>query len=390
MYLFNIIFEEHLIEVRRAFAPKELFDPHENGGEALDAILEDETTHLKQDKDDSQDHLPLWTQVNMEEFYKNRSRFVKWLVGGQPNQQQTFYWFDRKGPKCYLLILQSNLLFTGIYFAMNILGFLKVMWAEGIVIFSLYVILASLPFIGMTFFKQHLVSVLSQVCCMGAYRRPNMVTEVLREEKTAHLVRAFIVIYKMRIFARNSSRASFSREVASKRRQTFDEFEIREVAKTFDAFDPSGDGAISHQEFEDLMTNLGTSMKDDAASIKQMIDILDEDGNGEVSREEFIDWYAHNAGDEDVKPHERALYLFRLFDPNETGEITIGEFKRKLDALNVGFTIDEVGAIVNELDDDNSGTIGLHEFCKLLDRYHPEELRADSEKKPWYKLFGIC
>ena len=67
-----------------------------------------------------------------------------------------------------------------------------------------------------------------------------------------------------------------------------------------------------------------------------------------------------------------------MFDKDDAGEITIEEFKRKLDAFNVGFSIDEVGAIVNELDEDNSGTIGLHEFEDLLYKYYPKELRSAS------------
>lgn len=376
-----------MIEVRRAFAKKELFaDPStRESGELrtsflLDSVLEaDEQTYLNHEMSGDKT-LPLWTEVNLKQYMEKRPWLVRLMVGGTPNLQQTFYWFDRKAPKLYLFILQANLVFIGIYFAMNILGFLHVMWREGIVVFLSYAILTTLPFLGLVFLKQHLVSVLSQVCCMGSYRRPALVSEVMREEKTAHVVRAFLVIYKMRMFASSdTSDQDFDRTEAALKRQNFDDFEIREVAKTFDAFDPSGDGAISHEEFEDLMKNLGASMQSE--NIARMIQVLDRDGDGEVSKEEFIDWYAHNAGEENISSHERASYLFGLFDTEDKGELTIGEFKRKLDALNVGFSIDEVGAIVNELDEDNSGTIGLHEFANLLQRYHPEELKKEDDGK---------
>jgi hypothetical protein len=42
----------------------------------------------------------------------------------------------------------------------------------------------------------------------------------------------------------------------------------------------------------------------------------------------------------------------------------------------VGFSVAAVGAIVKELDEDNSGTIGLYEFADLLDKYYPKELLA--------------
>ena len=43
-----------------------------------------------------------------------------------------------------------------------------------------------------------------------------------------------------------------------------------------------------------------------------------------------------------------------MFDENHSGEITLGEFKNKLDALNMGFTTDEIGAILDPLG--NAGT----------------------------------
>lgn len=42
--------------------------------------------------------------------------------------------------------------------------------------------------------------------------------------------------------------------------------------------------------------------------------------------------------------------------------------------MNAGFSVDDIGAIVNELDEDNSGTVGVHEFEHLLHTYHPREL----------------
>jgi len=328
-------------------------------------------------KQDPKHRLPVWTDVDIAEYIRKRSPFTRWVAPGVPNRQQTLYWFDRKGPRVYLLILQANLLFLGIYSAMNVLGFLQFMYEEPLHIFVAYVVAGTLPFLGIMFFKRHLVAVLSQVCCMGAYRRPNVVSDVLREEKTSRVVRAFIVIYKMRRFAAHAENASFDRRKASSAKKNFDKVELVEVGKTFDAFDTSGDGSISHDEFESLMSNLGAKMTTE--SLDSMIAMLDEDGDGEVSKEEFISWYAENAGQDDLSEWERAQYLFKLFDTNGSGELTIGEFKRKLDALNVGFSIDDVGAIVHELDEDNSGTIGLEEFADLLHRYYPKELQGSNQ-----------
>lgn len=381
VYAFNLFFERHLIEVRKMFLTKEMFlkarvDNKDDITTLLDA---DETTYLNSlcDGKDPNNNLsmPLWTEIDIDEYHAKRSWLVKYLVGGQASRQHSIYWMDRRGPKLYLLILQSNLLFLGIYAAMNFLGFFQFMYKEhSLVVFIAYMILASLPLLTIMLTKQHTVAVLSQVCCMGAYRRPNVVASVLREEKTARVVRAFIVIYKMRRFAMKAETTEYDPDQARLFRLNFDPVELREVGKTFDAFDTNLDGSVSQDEFENLMKNLGAEVSPEG--LRRMVAMLDADGDGVVSKEEFINWYAENAHDDDLSEEERAHFLFRMFDRENAGELTIAEFKRKLDALNVGFSVDEVGAIVNELDEDNSGTIGLYEFEDLLNKYYPKELRA--------------
>ena len=131
---------------------------------------------------------------------------------------------DRKGPKFYMIILQANLIFIGLYTAMNLLGFLQYMYrSQNTVTFITYLILSILPMIGVMFFKQHLVAILSQVCCMGAYRRPNIVADVLREEKTARVVRAFIVIYKLRRFASQAGSKSRDKDAGQLAKAKFDQ-----------------------------------------------------------------------------------------------------------------------------------------------------------------------
>jgi len=392
LYIFNVYFEDHLIAVRRAFAPKELFS-NDDGDFDFGIVNFNESTVLNESWT-SQGDLPLWTEVDMDAFMERRSWFARRIAGdGEPNRQQTFYWLDRKGPRLYQLILQGNLLFCGIYVAMNSLGFVPFMWSErSLVELGFYVPLALLPLVGILFFKQHLVSVLCQVCCMGTYRRPDMVSEVLLEEKTAQVVRSLDIIYQMKVMTdsdrstRVVSMFNGKKSSANGRQLThrhasqkrFDDYASHEVAKTFDAFDTEGLGKLTHAQFERFMGNLGAHLGPER--IRIMIDDLDENGDGEVTKQEFMDWYADTAGLVDVQPKERARYLFSLFDPHGSGEVTIGDFKRRLDALNVGFTLDEVGAIVNELDEDHSGTIGFEEFENMLIKFSPEELRTEEDE----------
>eukprot|EP00957_Ditylum_brightwellii_P119938 9153258-Ditylum_brightwellii.AAC.1 len=67
--------------------------------------------------------------------------------------------------------------------------------------------------------------------------------------------------------------------------------------------------------------------------------------------------------------------LFLLFDVNGSGDVTIGEFKTSLDAFNMAFTVDEIGELVMELDEDGNGMIGEEEFSDLLQKFYPNEIK---------------
>merc|ERR1719401_2454483 len=105
-----------------------------------------------------------------------------------------------------------------------------------------------------------------------------------------------------------------------------------------------------------------------AEKMAKIMEILDEDGNGEIDKEEFLHFYARNIhkSKDDRSTADRARDMFA---ESKDGQITIAEFKATLDAFNYGFTVDEVGALVRELDTDESGTITMHEFEQLLHKF---------------------
>ena len=377
VYAFNIYFERHLIQVRRMFLSKELFLYTKVGStsENDDPL---ETTYLNTSVGKDHVHneaLPQWTDIDIDDYHQSRSWLARVLTGGgEISRQHAIYWLDRRGTWLYLHILQANLLFLGIYAAMNFLSFFRYIYTsnvennKSILVFVIYIVLAGFPFLSILLTKQHTVAILSQICSMGAHRRPNVVDRVLREDKTARAVGTFLVLM------RASSNSVEQRQQGETVVRTLGVAERQEVSKAFDALDHEGCGTIPREEFERLLQNLGSAVSGDA--LTQLVKRLDEDGSGGVSREEFIQWYAASAGDDNLTEKERAYLLFRLFDSDNTGEITIAEFKHKLDSLNVGFTVDEIGRIVNEMDEDNSGTIGKHEFANLLHKYHPKALRS--------------
>lgn len=55
--------------------------------------------------------LPKWTDVDLEEYMRNRSALKKYLLKKAPNptRQDTFYWSEVKGPKVYTTLFQIQM-----------------------------------------------------------------------------------------------------------------------------------------------------------------------------------------------------------------------------------------------------------------------------------------
>mmetsp|Transcript_11556 Transcript_11556/g.27977 ORF Transcript_11556/g.27977 Transcript_11556/m.27977 type:complete len:368 (+) Transcript_11556:1423-2526(+) len=326
------------------------------------------------------DDLPAWCDIDIDHYRSHRGWFSKCFVGGKPNRQQALFMMDQFGPSLYFILLQANLVYVGVYAGLLLLTFYP--FAIEYYHFSIatvYVVASILPVVGVSYNKKRVVAALAQVSSMGAYRKPQIVSDVLLETKTGRVVRTFLIIHKMWHTAKNNlddaPPTTGERPALEERGESFSALEQKEVSKSFDALDADHSGAISHQEFRDLLTRLGAELSDEA--FNRMVNTLDADGDGEVTKEEFLDWYgAHSAADS-MSLEERAKDLFEMFDDDHSGELSIGELKSKIDALGMGFTVDEIGAIVNELDRDRSGTVSEEEFYGLLEKYYPKEL--DSE-----------
>lgn len=58
--------------------------------------------------------------------------------------------------------------------------------------------------------------------------------------------------------------------------------------------------------------------------------------------------------------------VFKFFDTDETGALTIDEFGRALERLGLSMERREVGVFFAKFDPDNSGTITYDEFVKYV------------------------
>ena len=100
--------------------------------------------------------------------------------------------------------------------------------------------------------------------------------------------------------------------------------EVEEIKEAFDIFDVDQSGAISVSELLNAMRSLGFDTKNPA--IFKMISDMDEDGNGEIEFDEFLDMMTARISDTNTK--EDLERVFKLFDEDRNGEITVENLRR--------------------------------------------------------------
>mmetsp|Transcript_18487 Transcript_18487/g.35116 ORF Transcript_18487/g.35116 Transcript_18487/m.35116 type:complete len:742 (-) Transcript_18487:103-2328(-) len=378
VFLGNFVFVAHLSEVRNAFLPYYSPEPDEpNENTRLTNGGENGVAHRMH----NEAHLPKWCTVDLEHYMAHRPLLARLLVGGKPNKQQSLMWMDRQGPKFYVFLLQVNLIFAGIYAGLLLLLFFPYNYEEhSLPYFLVYTILALVPLAGIFYNKRDLVAIMAEVTSIGTYRKDQIIRDVLLEESTMRIVRTFLIIHRMRRVAEkgmpeDEANIPTPQEIPKRglKRSTFSQLELDEVGRSFDAFDIDKSGSISHEEFRELLQRLGADVQD--LHFDLLVSKLDADGDGEVTKEEFCSWYQFYSKTDTISLEERAKDLFHMFDPTGSGEITLGQFKARIDALDMGFSMDEIGSILNELDRDRSGSVSLEEFEALLKKFYPNELR---------------
>jgi hypothetical protein len=150
VFIFNIFFERHLIKLRTKFLPKDTLQSLQRSSNVgnMSTISEETCESSALLQTDETEHLPAWCDIDLEHFVDvQRPWLSRLLVGGKPNRMQVSFWLDRHGRHFYLLILQMNLIFLGVYAALILLAFLPMLKNEyGPFLLTLYLLLASVSF----------------------------------------------------------------------------------------------------------------------------------------------------------------------------------------------------------------------------------------------------
>ena len=140
------------------------------------------------------------------------------------------------------------------------------------------------------------------------------------------------------------------------------EDEIEEIKEAFDLFDSDGSGTIDPSELKSAMQSLGFEAKNQ--TIYQMISDLDKDGSGAIDFDEFLDMMTARMSDKDTR--EDINKVFRLFDDDKTGYISIKNLRRVAKELGETMTDEELLEMIERADSDGDGQVSAEDFYNIM------------------------
>merc|ERR1712066_409432 len=138
--------------------------------------------------------------------------------------------------------------------------------------------------------------------------------------------------------------------------------EVQEVKDAFDLFDTDSSGAVSVQELIEAMESLG--LKEKSEAVFNMIKEIDSDGSGELEFQEFLEMMTARLTNK--TPRVEIERVFKLFDNDRTGEISLDNLKRVAAELGEEVSNEELQEMVMRNDVDKDGSWTLEDFYAVM------------------------
>jgi len=140
------------------------------------------------------------------------------------------------------------------------------------------------------------------------------------------------------------------------------ESQIADFRAAFNTYDREGKGEMPTSLLGTVMKNLGHNLKPE--QLEECIEAVDGDGSGTVDFDEFLALMAKKT--KEAEDEQELREAFRVFDKNNRGVIDTADLKTIFHALDPDMSDEEIEQIINEVDEDGSGTVDFEEFMKLM------------------------
>jgi len=142
--------------------------------------------------------------------------------------------------------------------------------------------------------------------------------------------------------------------------------EIKVLKLCFNLFDVKKQDFLSGDDLDEILRVMG--FRPSAEELKEILEEIDEDGSGEIEFGEFCQLCAKFLVEE---PDEETMKAelkeaFRVYDKDGQGFITTGQLREIIAELDPRLTSEDLDGIIDEIDEDGSGTMDFDEFCQMM------------------------
>lgn len=142
----------------------------------------------------------------------------------------------------------------------------------------------------------------------------------------------------------------------------FTDEQLEEYKETFSLFDKEGDGSITLKELGTVLRALGQHPTE--ADLQDLVSSLEVEGHTAIEFPEFLSILAKIIKDTD--PETELMEAFKIFDKENTGNISNAELRKIMTTYGEVLNDEEVEEMIREADTDGDGMIDYTEFISMV------------------------